>query len=75
MPEDKYRFDFGKYKGRWITEVPNHYIVWLHDQQWVQKKPDLYSVLSVELSRRFSLPDPEERKRVREALKKFCEGL
>lgn len=69
---DQYKFTFGKYKGRFINEVPNHYIVWLHEQK---PREPLYSILAVELSRRYALPDPEERKRVQEAIKKFCESL
>lgn len=69
---ESYRFTFGKHKGKLISEVPSTYIVWLHEQK---PKEPLYSVLAVELSRRYSLPDPEERKRVKDAIKKFCDNL
>lgn len=72
MPDQKYRFTFGKHKGQVITDVPHHYLVWLYEQKPTEP---LYSVLAVELSRRFALPDPEERKRVREAINKFCRSL
>lgn len=72
MPEPKYRFTFGKYKNRFIDEVPNHYLVWAHDNI---RDREIHSAVALELSRRFALPDPEERKRVAEAIKKFCEGL
>lgn len=73
MPEAKYRFTFGKHKGKLITEVPSGYIIWINENTNVS--PELKQAIAIELSRRYALPDPEERKRVREAIKNFCSKL
>ena len=32
---------FGKWKGRRLGEVPDHYWKWFLTQEWAQKYPDL----------------------------------
>lgn len=33
---EKYVFHFGKYKGKKLIEVEEHYLVWLLNQDWVK---------------------------------------
>jgi uncharacterized protein (DUF3820 family) len=40
---------FGKYKGKLICDLPNSYIFWLLDQDWVVKDwPNLYEQIQIE---------------------------
>lgn len=32
---------FGKYKGQALDDVPASYLLWLADQDWVDKFPDI----------------------------------
>jgi len=33
---EKYVFHFGKYKGKKLIEVEEHYLIWLLNQDWVK---------------------------------------
>jgi uncharacterized protein (DUF3820 family) len=40
---------FGKYKGQLLADVPNFYIAWLLDQEFVEEKfPKLYEMAKME---------------------------
>ncbi len=40
---------FGKYKGRLICDLPDDYIFWLKDQDWVKDNyPELLKQLDIE---------------------------
>lgn len=35
--DDEYRMPFGKHKGECIGEVPASYLLWLAEQDWIEK--------------------------------------
>lgn len=40
---------FGKHKGELVADIPDGYLRWLIDQEWVQDDyPDLYDQLKIE---------------------------
>ena len=40
---------FGKFKGKLICDLPNSYLIWLLDQEWMAKDyPNLYTQLKIE---------------------------
>jgi len=51
MPE-KYkdvRLEFGKFKGRLLADVPNSYLTWMEDQEFVETRhPTLYRMALLE---------------------------
>lgn len=38
---DSYVLTFGKYKGHMIGEVPAGYLLWLAEQKWIGRFPEI----------------------------------
>lgn len=38
---------FGIHKGKRMTDVPEEYLLWLHEQPWVRDWPGLYAYLKI----------------------------
>lgn len=39
---------FGKFAGEQMKRIPNHYLEWLLDQDWISKRKRLYHYLKSE---------------------------
>lgn len=39
--KDESLLDFGKYKGKPMSQVPASYLLWCNEQDWIQNKPRL----------------------------------
>lgn len=38
---DRYVMPFGKHEGEYLGDVPASYLLWLYDQDWSAKYPDV----------------------------------
>lgn len=55
------RLTFGKHKGKLLTDVPASYLIWLFEQDFVQKSyPDIYDYIEANYSEIQDRADYEE---------------
>lgn len=47
--EDDDEMPFGKYKGEPMREVPEDYLLWLADQEWIERWPRLLGYINQEV--------------------------
>ena len=38
---DRSQMPFGKYRGRNMANVPSHYLLWIYEQEWIEKWPNV----------------------------------
>ena len=51
--QQDYKLTFGKFKGQLLADVPNTYLVWLEEQDFVyQKFPEMAKQIKIEIEYR-----------------------
>lgn len=47
------KLPFGGRKGELVADVPNDYLIWLEEQEWVANKfPELFKQIQIEIAYR-----------------------